>query len=59
MTLGLFDFRPAASHSFYFEDKNVLNDLAYTLDGSIDRNVIPTRRATASPDDFVLIQKTK
>jgi esterase/lipase superfamily enzyme len=44
------------SHSWYMEDERWYDDLAYTLRGDLDRNVIPTR--TPDPgglrDDFVL-----
>ena len=45
-----------ASHSGYLEDEVWYDDLAHTLKGGIDRNVIPTRHPEASglPDDFVL-----
>lgn len=34
------------SHSWYFEDSIFYKDLAYTLAGDMDRNVIPTRTNT-------------
>lgn len=43
-----FDLGLGQSHSWYFHDDAVMRDLAITLGGKIDRNVIPTR--TKSPD---------
>ena len=45
------------SHSWYLEDPVWLDDLAYTLKGAYDRNLIPTRIVDPSglPDDFILI----
>jgi len=42
------------SHSWYLEDEKWYDDLAYTLQGDMDRNVIPTRRKIGN-DDFELI----
>jgi esterase/lipase superfamily enzyme len=44
------------SHSWYLEDSVWYDDLAITLDGSIDRNAIRTRRKADGnlPNDFVL-----
>lgn len=33
-----------SAHNWYFSDKQVLKDLAYTLKGDIDRDKIPTRQ---------------
>ena len=41
------------SHSWYLEDERWYDDLAYTLTGQLDRNVIPTRSFTGE-NDFVL-----
>jgi esterase/lipase superfamily enzyme len=41
------------SHSWYLEDANWYDDLAYTLKGSIDRNAIPSR-TWVQKNDFVL-----
>ncbi|MFK3794940.1 MULTISPECIES: alpha/beta hydrolase [unclassified Pseudomonas] len=41
------------SHSWYLEDSNWYDDLAYTLQGSIDRNSIPSR-TLLHKNDFVL-----
>ncbi len=40
--IGAFD------HSWHFGDKTLIRDLVYTLEGDIDRNVIPTREDTSS-----------
>ena len=44
------------SHSWYLEDKLWYDDLAHTLKGGYDRNVIPTRSPSPSgiKDDFLL-----
>ncbi len=44
------------SHSWYLEDSVWFDDLAYTLEGSIDRNAIRTRHKADgnAPNDFVL-----
>ena len=42
-----------ASHSWYLEDPIWYDDLAYTLKGQMDRNVIPTRTRIGK-NDFVL-----
>jgi len=44
------------SHSWYLEDPLWYDDLAFTLKGGFDRNVIPTRTPSSSgiTDDFVL-----
>lgn len=44
------------SHSWYLEDPVWYDDLAYTLKGEWDRNVIPTRRPAGQGlvDDFIL-----
>jgi len=44
------------SHSWYLEDTVWYDDLAYTLKGAWDRNVLPTRAPSASgiQDDFVM-----
>jgi hypothetical protein len=44
------------SHSWYLEDPIWYDDLAYTLKGQLDRNLIPTRTRVGE-NDFVL--KTK
>lgn len=46
-----------ASHSWYLEDALWYDDLAHTLRGELDRNVIPTRQPAGQglPDDFVLV----
>jgi len=41
------------SHSWYLEDSNWYDDLAYTLQGGIDRNSIPSRKLLHK-NDFVL-----
>jgi esterase/lipase superfamily enzyme len=41
------------SHSWYLEDEFWYDDLAYTLMGQLDRNVIPTRTLVAE-NDFLL-----
>jgi esterase/lipase superfamily enzyme len=41
------------SHSWYLEDPVWYDDLAYTLKGQLDRNLIPTR-TRAGDNDFVL-----
>lgn len=41
------------SHSWYLEDAVWYDDLAHTLKGQLDRNVIPTRRSVGL-NDFVL-----
>jgi esterase/lipase superfamily enzyme len=41
------------SHSWYLEDPIWYNDLAYTLQGQIDRNSIPTRTLVGN-NDFIL-----
>lgn len=41
------------SHSWYLEDSIWYDDLAYTLQGQLDRNLIPTR-IKAGENDFVL-----
>ncbi|WP_256665168.1 alpha/beta hydrolase [Pseudomonas sp. SLFW] len=41
------------SHSWYLEDANWYDDLAYTLQGGIDRNFIPSRTLRMK-NDFVL-----
>jgi hypothetical protein len=45
-----------ASHSWYLEDELWYDDLAFTLKGGYDRNLIPTRTPSPSGivDDFVL-----
>lgn len=43
------------SHSWYFHDEAVMRDLAITLGGKIDRNVIPTRaKVPGRPGSFTL-----
>jgi pimeloyl-ACP methyl ester carboxylesterase len=44
------------SHSWYLEDPVWYDDLAYTLQGEVDRNAIPTRtaRPDAGKNDFIL-----
>lgn len=37
---------PVDAHSWYFDDDSVYRDLAYTIDGSIDRTSIPGRVPT-------------
>jgi hypothetical protein len=44
------------SHSWYLEDSIWYDDLAYTLQGNIDRNLIPTR-TRVTENDFVLNTK--
>jgi hypothetical protein len=41
------------SHSWYLEDSIWYDDLAYTLKGQLDRNLIPTRTRVGD-NDFVL-----
>ncbi len=41
------------SHSWYLEDEVWYDDLAFTLQGNIDRNAIPTRTKIGE-NDFVL-----
>jgi hypothetical protein len=41
------------SHSWYLEDSIWYDDLAYTLKGQLDRNLIPTRTRVGE-NDFVL-----
>jgi hypothetical protein len=41
------------SHSWYLEDSIWYDDLAYTLKGHLDRNLIPTRTLVGE-NDFVL-----
>lgn len=42
------------THTWYFRDTRVFADLAHTLSGRLDRNVIPTRIALVEPNSFVL-----
>lgn len=42
------------THSWYFWDRNVMQDLAATLAGKLDRNAIPTRKGVGK-NDFVLL----
>jgi hypothetical protein len=41
------------SHSWYLEDSIWYDDLAYTLKGQLDRNLIPTRTRVGE-NDFAL-----
>ncbi len=44
------------SHSWYLEDKIWYDDLAYTLKGQLDRNLIPTRKKVGDNDFELKIQ---
>jgi esterase/lipase superfamily enzyme len=42
------------SHSWYFYDQTFMADLASTLSGAKDRNVLPTRTEAEAPNSFTL-----